>query len=45
MQQLETEARARKRTLLVLDTVSGGAAEKLYRSLGWTGSAASRATP
>ncbi len=35
MRRLEEEARARKRTLLVLDTVSGGAAEKLYRALGW----------
>ena len=35
MLRLEDEARARRRTLLVLDTVSGGAAEQLYRSLGW----------
>jgi ribosomal protein S18 acetylase RimI-like enzyme len=35
MLKLEDEARSRKRTLLVLDTVSGGAAEKLYRGLGW----------
>lgn len=36
MRALEQEARARRRTLLVLDTVSGGAAEQLYRALGWT---------
>lgn len=35
MLRLEEEARAHERTLLVLDTVSGGAAEQLYRSLGW----------
>ncbi|MEZ5926296.1 MAG: GNAT family N-acetyltransferase [Hyphomicrobiaceae bacterium] len=35
MLRLEDEARARGRSLLVLDTVSGGAAERLYRSLGW----------
>ena len=35
MQRLEDEARARGRTLLLLDTVSGGAAEALYRSMGW----------
>ena len=35
MQRLEEEARGRNRSLLVLDTVSGGAAEHLYRSLGW----------
>ena len=33
MSRLEEEARARKRTLLVLDTVSGGAAEQLYRAV------------
>lgn len=35
MARLEDEARARGRTLLLLDTVSGGAAETLYRSMGW----------
>lgn len=35
MLRLEEEARARNRTLLVLDTTSGDAAEALYRSLGW----------
>jgi len=32
----EAAARDRGRWLLVLDTVTGGAAERLYRSLGWT---------
>ena len=32
----EEAARARGFTLLVLDTVPGGAAERLYRGMGWT---------
>jgi len=32
----ESAARAAGRTLLVLDTVTGGEAERLYRSLGWS---------
>jgi len=32
----ETEARAAGKTLLVLDTVTGDAAESLYEHLGWT---------
>jgi GNAT superfamily N-acetyltransferase len=36
MTVLEDEARAMGRWLLVLDTVTGGAAEGLYASLGWT---------
>ena len=35
MQALESAARARRRTLLVLDTATGGAAERLYARLGW----------
>lgn len=35
MTALETEARKAKRTLLTLDTVTGGPAEALYRSLGY----------
>ena len=35
MQRLEAEARARNRTLLTLDTETGGAAEALYRSMGY----------
>lgn len=35
MARLEDEARMRGRTLLLLDTVSGAAAEALYRSMGW----------
>ena len=31
----EDEARRRKRSLLLLDTVYGGTAERLYRRLGW----------
>jgi len=31
----ESEARAAGKTLLVLDTVTGGDAERLYRRLGW----------
>jgi GNAT superfamily N-acetyltransferase len=36
MTALEDEARAMDRWLLVLDTVTGGAAEQLYAGLGWT---------
>lgn len=36
MRALEDEARAMDRWLLVLDTVTGGAAERLYAGLGWT---------
>ena len=36
MLRLEQEAAARGRTLLNLDTQTGGGAERLYRSLGWT---------
>jgi ribosomal protein S18 acetylase RimI-like enzyme len=36
MEHLEVEARALGRTLLVLDTVTGEAAERLYDRLGWT---------
>jgi GNAT superfamily N-acetyltransferase len=36
MEQAETEARAEGKTLLVLDTVTGDAAERLYERLGWT---------
>ena len=32
----EREARAEGKTLLVLDTVTGDAAERLYTRLGWT---------
>jgi ribosomal protein S18 acetylase RimI-like enzyme len=35
MTALEAEARRRRRTLLTLDTVTGGYAERLYRSLGY----------
>jgi GNAT superfamily N-acetyltransferase len=35
MLALEEEALRRGRTLLLLDTVLGGAGERLYRSLGW----------
>jgi ribosomal protein S18 acetylase RimI-like enzyme len=35
MQAAEDEARRRKRSLLLLDTVAGGAGERLYRRLGW----------
>lgn len=35
MRALEVEARRRDRSLLLLDTVEGGAAERLYRRLGW----------
>ena len=36
MQRVEAEARLARKTLLVLDTVTGDSAEKLYLSLGWT---------
>jgi GNAT superfamily N-acetyltransferase len=35
MEQLEQEARAEGRTLLVLDAVTGGDAARLYERLGW----------
>jgi ribosomal protein S18 acetylase RimI-like enzyme len=36
MEAAEREARAERRTLLVLDTVTGDPAERLYERLGWT---------
>jgi GNAT superfamily N-acetyltransferase len=36
MEGAEAEARAEGRSLLVLDTVTGSAAERLYDRLGWT---------
>jgi GNAT superfamily N-acetyltransferase len=36
MEQAESEARAAGKTLLVLDTVTGDNAERLYTRLGWT---------
>jgi GNAT superfamily N-acetyltransferase len=36
MERAEAEALAEGRTLLVLDTVTGDAAERLYRRRGWT---------
>ena len=36
MAALEREALARGRTLLTLDTLAGGTADRLYRCLGWT---------
>ena len=36
MQQVEDSSRLAGKTLLVLDTVTGGVAEELYTSLGWT---------
>ena len=36
MEQAEVEARAEGKSLLVLDTVTGDAAERLYTRLGWT---------
>jgi GNAT superfamily N-acetyltransferase len=36
MERAEVEARAKGRTLLVLDTVTGDNAERLYTRLGWT---------
>ncbi|GAC1702520.1 MAG: GNAT family N-acetyltransferase [Candidatus Limnocylindrales bacterium] len=35
MEQAESEARAAGKTLLVLDTVTGSPAERLYAQLGW----------
>ncbi len=35
LQALDREARAEGRTLLVLDTVTGGDAERLYARCGW----------
>jgi GNAT superfamily N-acetyltransferase len=36
MREAEAAARIAGKSLLVLDTVTGGAAEKLYMGLGWT---------
>jgi GNAT superfamily N-acetyltransferase len=36
MEHAESEARAEGKTLLVLDTVTGDNAERLYTRLGWT---------
>lgn len=36
MERVEHEARAAGKTVLVLDTVTGGDAERLYKRLGWT---------
>ena len=36
MERAEAEARAEGKTLLVLDTVTGDKAERLYERLGWT---------
>jgi GNAT superfamily N-acetyltransferase len=36
MQRVEVASRAAGKTLLVLDTVTGGDAERLYLRLGWT---------
>jgi GNAT superfamily N-acetyltransferase len=36
MERAEAEARAEGKTLLVLDTVTGSNAERLYERLGWT---------
>lgn len=36
MKRLEEVARAEGRRLLILDTVEGSAAQRLYQSLGWT---------
>ena len=36
MEHLEEEARADGKTLLVLDTVAGSVADRLYERLGWT---------
>ena len=36
MEHAEAEARAEGKTLLVLDTVTGDDAERLYARLGWT---------
>ncbi|MDH4177041.1 MAG: GNAT family N-acetyltransferase, partial [Thermoleophilia bacterium] len=36
MEAAEAQARAEGKTLLVLDTVTGDAAERLYGRMGWT---------
>ena len=36
MERAEAEAQAEGKTLLVLDTVTGDDAERLYARLGWT---------
>jgi hypothetical protein len=36
MERAEDEARAEGKTLLVLDTVTGDPADRLYASMGWT---------
>jgi GNAT superfamily N-acetyltransferase len=36
MERADAEARAEGKTLLVLDTVTGGTADRLYTRLGWT---------
>ena len=36
MERAEAEARAEGKTLLVLDTVTGDSAERVYERLGWT---------
>jgi hypothetical protein len=36
MERLEEEARADGKTLLILDTVTERAADRLYERLGWT---------
>ncbi|HUP31818.1 MAG TPA: GNAT family N-acetyltransferase [Gaiellaceae bacterium] len=36
MERAEAEARAEGKTLLVLDTVTGDPAERLYEGMGWT---------
>lgn len=36
MEQLEVEARVDGKSLLILDTVAGRAADRLYERLGWT---------
>jgi GNAT superfamily N-acetyltransferase len=36
MEEVECQARTAEKTLLVLDTVTGGIAEGLYSRLGWT---------
>jgi hypothetical protein len=35
MERAEAEARAAGKTLLVLDTVTGDPAERLYEAMGW----------
>ena len=45
MRAAEATARECGKTLLVLDTVTGGDAERLYARLGWSASARSPATP